>query len=912
MPAPSPQFLSQHARLLEIKTALPEAALFVERFSGREAVSESFRFEIDCISTDVRFDLADLNATELTLRLLQADGSRRAWHGYVTQAMQLGADGGLARYRLVVESFLAFLAQRRDCYLFQDKTVIDIVGQILADHPEANWRNEVTQSLRTYSIATQYRETDVDFMRRLLAEEGLSFRFEHDQTASAGDDSTHARHRLVVFDRLAELPDGAQPSLRFHRNDATEASDTVQVWQEVHATRPNAFSLAGWDYKTLAATSAEAESNEAPKWLPRLEIHDASRAYRFEDGTAARLRTDLSLAAQEAAYVRYRADSSVRQLAEGTRITLTQHAAYVDDAARFTVLAVDHAGANNLGSEAARLLGQSDVEAGTYRNRFLVQPASRPVVPGSLPRPVVGSQVARVVGLPGEAVTTERDHRIKIQYPWQRGATPNAGGLNESGPAGRSAGKSGNAPGNDQSGTWVRVAEWLSGANWGSQFLPRLETEVLVDFIDGDIDRPIVVGQAHNGADAPPFAAGHDSAANHPGVLSGWTSHNFEQGHNQWVLDDAPGQLRTRLAASENASELALGHLIHQVPASATRGAWRGSGFELRTDAWMTVRAGEGILLSATARANAQSSALDTAEAVAQLHAAAETAKALSRTAAHQRALPLAAQPALDALLAAVDPQQDGKFTASTGGQEAKKAQPGSRMPSDPTERMAEPRLVAEAPTDLALSTPASAVLFAGQHLHATAQEDFHLASAHTIAATTGHAFSAFAHAGGIVSVAQAGDHSLQAHTDRLEILADKAITVTSTNDEIHLLAKRKIVLTAGRSSVTLDGKNITFACPGKFSVKGNHNAFLGPGNGAQAQEKLPDSRVKLFDEQIRLVHEGTEIPVANQPYRITASNGDVFHGVTDSNGYTERVSTDTACDLDIEIFDSLSERTIE
>lgn len=206
---------NQHARLLELKTALPDATLLVERFTGHEAISESFRFEIDCVSTNAHINLNNLLGEEVTLRLLLADGNKRSWHGYVTQSMQLGADGGLARYRLIMEPFLAFLAQRRDCYLFQDKTVVDIVGQVLADYPEAHWTSQVTQPLRTHSIATQYRETDFDFIRRLLAEEGLSFRFEHDQSASAGDDSPHARHQLVIFDRDSELPTGRQPNCAF-------------------------------------------------------------------------------------------------------------------------------------------------------------------------------------------------------------------------------------------------------------------------------------------------------------------------------------------------------------------------------------------------------------------------------------------------------------------------------------------------------------------------------------------------------------------------------------------------------------------------------------------------------------------------------------------------------------------------
>ena len=100
--------LSQHSRLIRIETALPEAALVVERFSAREAINELFRFEVDCLSGNAHFELKPLLGEEVTLRLLQADGSLRNWHGHVTEAMSLGADGGLARYRLIIEPWLAF------------------------------------------------------------------------------------------------------------------------------------------------------------------------------------------------------------------------------------------------------------------------------------------------------------------------------------------------------------------------------------------------------------------------------------------------------------------------------------------------------------------------------------------------------------------------------------------------------------------------------------------------------------------------------------------------------------------------------------------------------------------------------------------------------------------------------------
>ena len=129
-------------------------------------------------------------------------------------------------------------------------------------------------------------------------------------------------------------------------------------------------------------------------------------------------------AAVEARYRRFTGESTFRHLAEGTVITLTQHDAYVGDEARFKVLSVDHHGANNLGAQAAELLGSTDVEAGSYRNTLIALSASATVVSAQLPKAPARPKTALVVGLPDQVVTTERDHRIKIQFPWQRGEAP--------------------------------------------------------------------------------------------------------------------------------------------------------------------------------------------------------------------------------------------------------------------------------------------------------------------------------------------------------------------------------------------------------------------------------------------------------------------------------------------------------
>jgi type VI secretion system secreted protein VgrG len=159
---------------------------------------------------------------------------------------------------------------------------------------------------------------------------------------------------------------------------------------------------------------------------------------------------------------------------------------------RCTILAVEHHISNNLGAQAAKLLGLSDLEQGTYTNHFQCTPAAAPVVPRFIRKPTaMGMQTALVVGLDNEPLTTERDHRVKVQFPWQRGERSNAGGLSHD----SSADPKGNAPGNEQSGTWVRVALPAAGANWGAAYTPRIGTEVAIDFIEADIDRPIITGQ---------------------------------------------------------------------------------------------------------------------------------------------------------------------------------------------------------------------------------------------------------------------------------------------------------------------------------------------------------------------------------------------------------------------------------
>jgi type VI secretion system secreted protein VgrG len=260
------------------------------------------------------------------------------------------------------------------------------------------------------------------------------------------------------------------------------------------------------------------------------------------------------------------------------------------------------------------------------------------------------------------------------------------------------------------------------------------------------------------------------------------------------------------------------------------------------------VRGAEGVLLTTRARSaqgsGVSSTQMDAAEAVASLKAAQSLGTTLLDAATAQHALSSkAAVQAQKDFLAQIDPADKGKFAGPVNGQDAAKPTPGSREldASSPVEKFGAPVVLLDSQAGINWATPASTVLFAGQQLHWTTHTDMHMTAAHTTSSVSAEATSLYAHAGGIQAFAGNGPVSVQAHTDQLEILADQEVTVISVNDGIEVKASKKIVLQAGQASVTLEGSDITFACPGTFSVKGGQHVLDGGANAAAGIAPLPD-----------------------------------------------------------------------
>lgn len=907
--------LSQNARLITLDCARAPALLgdlVAEQFSGREGVNALFTFTLDVLGTGAAFDIGALVGEELRIALLQPDGSRRAWHALCTDAGARGADGGLARYRLRLEPTLAQLQRRRDSHVFQDMDARAIVEDLLADYPAVRCTFDLTRKLAQRPVCTEYRESDFAFLCRLLASEGLNWRFDHAQ------DENETGHRLVIFDARAPVPAmRGCAMLRFHGVRATDTDDAIDSWHARRCVTANGIALSSWDPVQLIAPSAEQRSSLDAGAVPFMSIYDGSgETIASGPATPGGEPVDhgrLMLQALERDNKVLHCAGAVRRLAPGHSFTLAQHAHYPDGENGFTVLWVEHAARNNLRSGIKGATAK--IDGGTYRNTFACVRDTVVLVPSATaaahPCTVSGTQTALVVGLPGAVATATRDHQVKIQFAWQRGDKPNPGGLHHSSPG------SGNAPGDASSGAWVRVAEALAGPNWGSQFTPRIGSEVLVIFVEGNIDRPLIVGQLHNAVAAPPFPAGVDANAGHDGVLSGIATQNFDgNGYNQWQLDDSLEQLRMRLASSAACTELQVGHLVQQPQGSAQRGAARGSGFELRSDAWAVLRGAEGVLLSTSARpalgSGITSTQMDVQEAVALMKGARSLGDALAHAAVQHQALHSA--PSAEAEVAFIkyaDPAAQGKYPGPVNGQAVAKARHGAREldSGQPVERLGTAAVLLDAAASMNWATPASHLVSAGQQLHWTSQSDLHLAAGTTVASVTGASASLFAHAGGVQAIAANGPVSLQAHTGGLEIIADKEVVAQSVSAVISIQANTKIVLQAGDASITLEGGDITFACAGSFMAKGGKKVFDGGASGAAAAASLPTTlqtaldqpemtmaAAAKYDEQI-VYKDEHGVPMAQLPFQVV-NRADAALDLVDASprdGAVDRISTPNA-----------------
>ncbi len=914
----------------------------VERWWGRDALGAHARTDVDVLCTDGTVDLEALLGSAATLVARTAAGGAWKRSGLVCEARRLGSDGGLVRYRLSLASWTWWLQHARNSRVFQDKSVRQIVDEVLQAHGDlASWQwAEGCDALlgdRVRSYCVQYRESDLDFVQRLLAEEGLGWRLQDDAQARCGNG-------MEIFADSVRLPESAASTegVRFHRSDATESSDSIQLLGRQRQLTSTRVSVLSDDYRRVSSIARQLPVDGGGTQSQR-EHYDPAGAYAFADGAAADHYAQLQAQVLEAHSRCWHGQGSVRGLQSGTWVRVQQ--APFAEPPELLLVAVEHTGINNLPTDLRRsvetTLGAVLMDGSTtswasaekvgYGNTFTAVERTLPWRPrlhdatGARlnPRPTApGYQTAIVVAGHdggGQDVHADSLGRIRVRFHFQ------------------------DAQGDT---TWLRVAQRYAGPGVGSQFLPRIGQEVVVGFLEGDIDRPIVLGALYNGrgeagvaptpagaegetdraiygqagdqrssaqgnlsgGHAPAWhaAGGGDDAHRHAGAVWGIRSREWDggQGSNHLLFDDSDQQLRVQLASSQQTSQLTLGHLRHQ--SDNFLGSLRGTGFELRTDGWGAVRATAGSWFSAYAHDGAQ----PVGEAVqpsALLKQVNQLGQRFSEAARTHLTSPLALQEgargkARSQLIADKAPLaalQDSVNTTVRGDSY-------SEARSEAGERQAQPgqgRVPHSGDPLLGLAAPAGIAQVAGQALHWTAGEGLLLASGeHSDTTVMGDARLHAGQAVGVLAAAVdggvkegnalsvvtgAGELDVQAQNDKVQIQSRQALRAASAQGVVELAAGKTIhIATAGGASVTIEGGNISFNCPGKITVHASRKRFVGPTHLSTEMNSWPNAQ---FDDLYVVRHRATGEPMANTRVEITRSDGGRSELVTDAQGRLPR-----------------------
>jgi type VI secretion system secreted protein VgrG len=690
---------------------------------------------------------------------------------------------------------------------------------------------------------------------------------------------------------------------------AVERQDTVQALIAQRSLHASLTTVLSYDYKAKQIVAAGSPSHiRGSRNLPELETYDVPGQYVYADSSEARRYADLQMEGKEARSQLWRGRSTVRTLRAGTRMTITgAPRAEPGEAPAFTVLRVVSVGVNNLPPPAQHALAElfgpipellqevtrenmpddlalaidRAIKSG-YANCFEAIPAGmpwRPQLPGSdgrtNPKPTAfGTQSAIVIGPdggdePSGADELYCDHlgRVRIRFHWQ-----------DSG----------------DTSCWVRVAQRSASGGMGSQFLPRIGQEVLVQFLENDIDRPIIVGALYNGrgeggiaptpggrvdteSDISCFGSAHDHARSAQGNLAGgnspvWHGASVDSaghrnaaaqwgvrskefggtGYNQLLFDDTDAQGRLQLRCTYAATELNLGHLIHA--ADNYRGSFRGLGVELRTDAYGAVRVGAGLLVSSYGINHTGSSRDPAGENAAgigmlqQAVALAETFNSAAEThqtvglAVHLRApkvnasvLDNEAAP-LKAMLTSVSGMVDqtslkrGQADAGSGG----------KLPHlrDPLIAVtAKDGFGASAGQSLQLSNGETVALMSGHDTQFVTGGQMRVHTGQAIGVLSG-AVKAGEGATGLQMIAAKDTVDIQAQADEIKVQARDEVNVISANAHIDCAAAKRISLsTAGGANITIAGGNITVQCPGKIMIQAGKKSFAGP---ARVTYELP------------------------------------------------------------------------
>ena len=459
----------QKERIGSLTTPLGEDVLLLRRLRGTEGISRLFRFELELVSERGDLDLGALIGQGAALRFALPDGGERFVHGLIAGFAQAGADRRFTIYRAELVPWLWLLTQRTDCRIFQEKSVPDIIADVFRKCELTDYEFLLNREYQPRTYCVQYRETDFAFVSRLLESEGIHYFFTHESGS----------HKLVMADAPDHNPacPGQSEAIYEAAAGGNREEDRVEQWTLHRRLRPGQYSLQSFNFEDpgldlQVSSPSTVEPGRSDKW----EIYDYPGGHGAIDPGNANVALRRERGDAEAVVVE--GGGGCRAFVSGHRFDLKGHtrAEFEDTWLLVTVEHdLDQSGTLETGGKGA---------GAVYANRFTAVPHAvvfRPPITIPSPR-MPGPQTAIVVGPEGEEIHVDEHGRVKVSFHWDR-----EGG------------------GGENSSCWIRVAQTWAGKKWGALFIPRIGHEVVVEFLEGSPDRPLITGSVYNGAAPPPY-----------------------------------------------------------------------------------------------------------------------------------------------------------------------------------------------------------------------------------------------------------------------------------------------------------------------------------------------------------------------------------------------------------------------
>jgi type VI secretion system secreted protein VgrG len=459
---------TQAKRKAAVLTPLGDDVLLLKSLSATEELGRLFAFELELLSEKHELKFEDIIGQNAAVRLTLPSGKTRYFNGFVSRFVQMPGEGDMARYQATLVPWLWFLTRMADCRIFQELTAPDIILQVFRDQGFTDFKLNLSSTYRKRDYCVQYRETDFNFVSRLMEEEGIYYFFEHESS----------RHVLVLAD--SKSAHQAYPNYEkvLHRllDQPGVEQEYIYDWSVEQEVQPGIVCLNDFDFEKPHKALTVKANVARPHAVPNFERYDYPGDYvEYGDGEALARRRIEEL---QVRHERVRGNSRVKGLCPGFLFTLERHPRQDQNREYLVVSAACKITADHYHT-LTQLSGTDYFECA-----FTALNSDSPFRSARVtPRPIVqGPQTAMVVGPKGEEIFTDKYGRVKVQFHWDH------------------RGKS-----DENSSCWLRVSQLWAGKSWGAMHIPRIGQEVIVDFLEGDPDHPIITGRVYNGESMPPY-----------------------------------------------------------------------------------------------------------------------------------------------------------------------------------------------------------------------------------------------------------------------------------------------------------------------------------------------------------------------------------------------------------------------